>query len=92
MAKKEIAEDLKQLRQAISDDKAIIGTARTVKGLQSGKLSAVYLASNCPKDVEKSITHYANLCGAKVVDLQLDNEELGVFCKKNFFVAVIGVA
>ena len=49
------------------------------------------MSSNCPQKNKEDILHYAKLIDLPVVELKMDNEELGVFCKKNFFVSVIGV-
>ncbi len=92
MAKKtDTNEDLRSLKKALQEGKAILGTERVEKALNAKTLAGVYLAKNCPADVEESLRHYASLANIPVVSLELDNEELGVFCKKNFFVAVAGI-
>ena len=81
---------MKELKQALKDNKVIIGTDRVLKKVRIGKLSVVYLASNCPQVVKEDVKHYANLYNIKVNELKENNEELGVICKKHFFISVLG--
>ncbi len=92
MAKKEVSEEIKTLRTAIKQNTAIIGTDRVLKQLKLSKLKVVYVASNTPQETLNDIKHYAHLSDANVLALMQDNEELGVLCKKNFFVSVVGLA
>ncbi len=92
MAKtKEISEDLKELRSKLLDNKVILGTDKTLKGLQAKSVEKVYLSKNCPEATVKDVQHYANLAGIPIVSLEMNNEELGVFCKKNFFISVLAI-
>jgi uncharacterized protein len=78
------------LKAKVEAGKAVIGKEQVLKQLRTKSLNKVYLASNCPKDLKADLTHYAKLTKTAVVELDLDNEELGLFCKKNFFIAVLG--
>ena len=89
--KKEDNEQLKELRAKLQENQAVIGTERVLKQLQTGKLNKILLASNCPLETKENITRQAKLIGIDVVELSQDNEELGIFCKKSFFVAVVGI-
>tara|TARA_Y100000310_G_C20580360_1_gene762661 strand:+ start:830 stop:1108 length:279 start_codon:yes stop_codon:yes gene_type:complete len=91
MAKKEDIKEIKELKSSVQDGKALIGKERVVKALRSGKVAKVFLASNCPSKIKDDILHYANLASVNIVELEQDNEELGIVCKKNFFVAVVGI-
>ncbi len=89
--KKEDIEEIKELKQKVQEGKAIIGKERVVKALQSGSVTKIYMANNCPDKLKESILHYAKLAEVDVVGLDQDNEELGIICKKNFFIAVVGI-
>ncbi len=89
--KKETAEYLKQLKSKVQAGEAIIGTERVMKALKEGRIQTVYVASNCPATVKGNLLQYAGLSGAEVLDLEMTNEELGVFCKKNFFIVLVGL-
>ena len=92
VAKKIIDEQLKELKNKIQAGKVIIGTERVTKLLRSGGLVKIFLSNNCPEEVKKDINYYAGLSSVPIVELDFDNEELGVFCKKNFFVSMVGVS
>jgi ribosomal protein L30E len=89
--KKELSEELKLLRDRVKEDKAIVGMERVIKALKTGNLSKVFLASNVAEDAKENVEHYTKLANISLVVLGLDNEELGVLCKKNFFISVIGI-
>jgi len=90
MAKENINKILKDLKNKIQEGKVVIGTERVLKGLREKKLKEVFLANNYPQKAKDDINHYAKLTGISVIELSLDNEELGLFCKKSFFVSVLG--
>ena len=71
--------------------KAVIGTKEVVKNLRLGKLSKVFLTINCPAKVKEDIKHYAKLTGAEVIQLKQPNDELGVLCKKQFSISMLGL-
>ncbi len=80
------------LKKNIQEGNVIIGKDRVLKALKGGeKLSSVLLATNCPADVKADIEHYGKLVGVDVTVAEQDNEELGILCKKAFFVAVLGI-
>jgi ribosomal protein L30E len=89
--KKELSEELKLLRDRVKEDKAIVGMERVIKALKTGNLSKVFLASNVAEDAKENVEHYTKLSNISLVVLGLDNEELGVLCKKNFFISVVGI-
>ena len=93
MAKKKsiVSEDLKDLKIKLQEGKVIIGSDRVMKALRLGTIKQVFLASNSTEEIKEDVNHYANLSEVKVVNLDLDNEELGVFCKKNFFVSALAI-
>lgn len=92
-AKKKGAEDeLKLLKsKLVKKDKTVIGTKTVLKELKAKTLSKVFLASNCLPKIKADLSYYAELAGVPIVELEMGNEELGVLCKRNYFVAVIGI-
>ncbi|MAG73626.1 hypothetical protein CL620_04880 [archaeon] len=88
--KKELAPEIKELKAKVTEGNVTIGTERVMKGVKAGTLKTVYVATTCPVDVRNDLGHYAELAGATVIDLEMDNEELGVFCRKNFLISMIG--
>ena len=86
-----MADELTELKKHVKEKKLIIGTKTVVKKLRVGKLSSIFVSSNCPKAVRDDITHYSTIAGTRVVELEVPNDELGVICKKSFSVSVAGV-
>ncbi|MFH2027964.1 MAG: ribosomal L7Ae/L30e/S12e/Gadd45 family protein [Nanoarchaeota archaeon] len=87
MAKKDITE----IKKYLKEDKVIIGTDKTLKGLRAGKMSKIVLSLNCPEDVENDINHYSKISNVKVVKLDIPNDELGIVCKKPYSISVLGI-
>ena len=88
---KNVENELELLRLQLQEGKVIIGTERVLKALRQGSLQGIYLARNCPEEVKKDILRYAELKGTPITQLTQTNEEMGIFCKKNFFVSVLGI-
>ncbi len=83
---------MKELKEVIKDGKGlVIGTQRTLKKLKMKEVKKVYVSSNCPKETLEDIKHYTKLNDVPLVELKEDNEELGVICKKPFFVSVLSL-
>jgi len=89
--KKEAKGNKAELANELKSKKVIIGTDRVIKNIRLGKISKVYLSSNCKESVESDISHYGKLGDIKVIKLSLSNEELGVLCKKPFSISVLGL-
>ncbi len=80
-----------EIRKLLGTDKLVIGTDRTLKLLRQGHLKKIILASNCTEDVRDDVEHYSNGQNVEIVQLDVPNEELGVFCKKPFNIMVLGI-
>ena len=89
--KKEVGDELKLLKARVQDGEIIIGAEQVLKRLKGKKLQQVFMASNCPPSIKKDVLYYASLAQVPVTELAQTNEELGVFCKKNFFISVLGI-
>ena len=83
---------MKDLKETIQKGKGlIIGTERTLKKLKMGELKKVYVSSNCPKNVMDDVEHYTKLYNIPLVKLNESNEELGILCKKPFFISILSL-
>ncbi len=89
MATENLEKDMKDLKAKLQDGKVIVGKERVLKHLREKTLAKVFMASNCPKMLKEDIENFAKLTKVPVIELSLSNEELGLFCKKNFFIAVL---
>ena len=81
---------MEDLKKALQENKVIIGKDRVLKKLRIGKLERVYLASNCPLQMKEDIKHFAKINNIKVVEAKENNEQLGIICKKQFSISVLG--
>lgn len=81
-----------EIKKAIEKGKTVFGTERVMKGLKKGEIATAYVTSNAPEEVKEEIKHYAELSGAKTVDLKYPNDELGALCKKPFPISVLGIS
>ena len=82
---------LKKYRKAIKEENVIIGTKQVLKNLKLGKISKVYVTSNCPKAVKQDLKNYSSIFDIEVVQLKTPNTELGVLSKKPFSISVLGL-
>ena len=81
-------EDFKKL---VKEGKAYVGTKETLKQIKQGGVKKVYLASNCPASVKTDVKKYAELSSTEVEELAVPHEALGIICKKQFSISVLGV-
>ncbi len=89
MAKNEdFAEELKK---KFAEKKIVLGLNETKRKLLSNKLEKIILAKNISDEIKEELERKCKLAGVKVEISEFSNEELGVLCKKQFFVSVLGV-
>ena len=93
MAKKQVIDPIiLEIREAIKNKSAVVGTSEVIKKLRVGKLAKAYISLNCEKIIKEDIVHYAKLANCEVVELKYPNDELGILCKKPFSISVFGLA
>lgn len=80
---------IEELRKDLKTKKPIFGSEKAIKELRTGKLTSVYISSNCKEETKEDILHYAKLSNVKVIELSETNEDLGIICKKPFNISVI---
>ncbi len=80
---------IKELRDALKEQKMIFGTKATLQQLKKGTVKKIFISGNCPVAVRESIKHYSKLANVDVVELQQPGDELALICKKNFSVSVL---
>ncbi len=83
--------NIAEIRKLLKQKNIIIGTEKTLKNLKLGKISKVYLSSNCQEKTINIIKHYSKLSKASLIRLKYPNDELGILCKKPFSISVLGV-
>ena len=91
MAKQQVSKTTSELRKLAEDNKLVIGSERTIKGLRLGKVSSVYITKNVSESTKETIEKEAALANIEVKPLNSTNDELGVICKKPFRISVLSV-
>jgi len=92
MAKKvQLTKEMSEIKKSVEADNVIIGSQRTIKKLKNGQLKKIFLAKNCPQAVREDIGYYSKLTKVEVVELEEPNDELGIICKKQFSISVLGL-
>ncbi|HLC96894.1 MAG TPA: ribosomal L7Ae/L30e/S12e/Gadd45 family protein [Candidatus Nanoarchaeia archaeon] len=74
-----------EIKKLLKTDKLIVGTKETLKALRNGTLAKIFTSSNCKTDLSKYSQH------VPVTQLSIPNDELGVLCKKQFSISMIGM-
>lgn len=90
-AKTEAVKQIMEIKELVNSGKTVIGNNKVIAALKNGELERILLAKNAPQELRNDAEYYAKLANVECVELEQDNEELGVICKKNFFIAIIGV-
>ena len=80
-----------QIKDAIANNSAIIGTKRVLKTIRTGDVSSVVIANNCPDNVKKDVMHYSKVAGIEVNEYRGTGKDLGTFCGKPFSISVLAI-
>ncbi len=91
MAKKVVEETVKEIKKALEEKKVVFGADVTLKNLKTGKVSLIYLTSNCPEELKENILHHAKVGGIAIREISYSDEELGIICKKPFSISVLTI-
>ena len=67
----------------------LIGTEQAIKNIKKATTKKVFLSSNCPSSIKETIMRYSSIKEIEVVELNQNNNELGVICKKPFAISVL---
>ena len=78
-------------RKELRTKKIVIGTKIVIKNLRLNKLVKVYIASNCSESSKKELEYYSKLLNIPIITLKQPNDELGVICKKQYSISMLGV-
>jgi large subunit ribosomal protein L30e len=81
----------REIRQAITYGKVILGSDKGLKSLKLGQAKLVILSLNCDEIVRTDVERYAKLAGIPIHIYPGDSTELGLACGKPFLVNVMTV-
>jgi ribosomal protein L30E len=78
---------MSEFLDAVKENKLTFGLDRTLKNLKAKKVKKVFLAFNCSKEIKEKIKEFK----AEVIELDMNNEEIAIQCKKPFSISVLSV-
>ena len=81
----------REIRQAVTTGKVILGSDKSLKALKLGHAKLVILALNCPEVVRADVEHYAKLASVPIHVYHGDSTELGLACGKPFLISIMTV-
>ena len=90
MEKEKKSTIITDIKRILDEKKEIIGTNVSLKEIKKNNLKKVYLTSNIQEDVKKDIIYYAGLANIDIIETDINNEELGIICKKPFLISILG--
>lgn len=82
---------IEEVQKKLKTKDIIIGTDRTIRHLKLGQLAKVFISKNCSNVIKEDINYYGNLSNIPIEELDQTNEELGVICKKPFYISVLSI-
>jgi large subunit ribosomal protein L30e len=82
---------MKELRDALKENKVVMGSKTTIKYLKLGNVKLIVIANNCPENLIKDIEHYSKLSEIEVKKFDGTAKQLGVFCGKPFAIASLAI-
>lgn len=82
---------MEEIKKLLGTKNLIIGKDETMKAIRAGELKKVFLASNVDSSLKEDIEYYNKIKEFEVVLLKMNNEDLGIMCKKPFSIQVLGV-
>ena len=85
-------EAVEEIKKLVKDKRLVLGAARTLRNLQTGRCAKVWFSSNVGDDAKQDVLRYAKLNGVPVEQLPIPNDELGLLCKKQFAVSLLSLA
>ena len=81
----------KVVKNAIEGNKIVLGRDVTFKKLESGTITGVVFASNCPQDWKNEAQELGKKSKIEFYDYNGNGLDLGALCKKPFAVTVAGI-
>jgi large subunit ribosomal protein L30e len=80
-----------EIKKLIKAKNLVIGAERTIKNLKLGKVEKIIISSNCSERILNDLNYYSGLSKTETIRVNYPNDELGVICKKPFFISVLSI-
>ena len=80
-----------KIKSLLDSNRLIYGSSEVAKSIKNNKLEAVIIASNLPDIDKEQFKHYCDIAGIDLFEIEEDNEQLALLCKKPFNISVLGI-
>lgn len=80
-----------EIKSYRKQDRLVFGAKQTTQLMRDRAAEKVYLAANCPDDVRREIEQYGRLSDVQVSVLEMPSDELGVLCRRQHMILVLGL-
>jgi large subunit ribosomal protein L30e len=81
----------REIRNAMKDKKALIGSRSVLKAAKAGMLGSLFYATNTPKSTLRDIRHYAEISKIDTQEYTGNSVQLGELCGKPFSILLLGI-
>jgi len=79
------------IASAVKSGRVFIGIKSTIKAMVAGKVSAVFISSDCPRRIRSRIEGYAQAKSIPINDFPGNSRDMSTVCRKPFNITVISV-
>ncbi len=90
MASKKL-DPVAEIKSYRKQDRLVFGAKQATQLMRDYSAEKVYLAANCPDGVRREIEQYGRLSDVQVSVLEIASDELGVLCRRQHRVLVLGL-
>lgn len=80
-----------EIKKALEDKTLVVGFNSVMSQLKKNTLKSIFCSSNVPNTMFEELTHYSKINNVELRKISIDNEILGVFCKKQYLISTVGV-
>ncbi len=80
-----------EIKKSLKSENMVLGADKVLKALRKKELEKIFLAANAPAALVSDVKQYSELTGTQLELLAVQNDELGVICKKPFSISTIGL-
>jgi large subunit ribosomal protein L30e len=81
----------KEIKEAMKEEKLVIGGRNVLKGIKSGKVKYVIYPINCKENVMGELNYYNKNFGLEIKKFKGNSRQLGELCGKPFNVMLLGI-
>ena len=84
-------DQIKRIKDIIKEKNVVFGTEQTLKAAKNGTLKTAFISNNCKLDIKDDLTKYSSIGTFELVELDINNRDLGTISKKPFSISIVGV-